>query len=69
MYANSIVELIGNTPLLHLPSLSDAGRGIQVYGKLECRNPGGSVKDADVIAACNKHGIAMVFTGRRHFTH
>ena len=31
--------------------------------------PGGSVKDSDVIAACNKHGIAMVFTGRRHFTH
>ena len=49
MYANSIVELIGNTPLLHLPSLSDAGRGIQVYGKLECRNPGGSVKDRSAL--------------------
>jgi phosphoribosylaminoimidazolecarboxamide formyltransferase/IMP cyclohydrolase len=31
--------------------------------------PGGSVKDADVIAACNEHGIAMIFTGRRHFKH
>jgi phosphoribosylaminoimidazolecarboxamide formyltransferase/IMP cyclohydrolase len=31
--------------------------------------PGGSVKDADSIAACNKHGIAMVFTGMRHFKH
>ena len=31
--------------------------------------PGGSVKDADVIAACNKHGLAMLFTGRRHFRH
>ncbi|MGL6095604.1 MAG: bifunctional phosphoribosylaminoimidazolecarboxamide formyltransferase/IMP cyclohydrolase, partial [Fimbriiglobus sp.] len=31
--------------------------------------PGGSVKDADSIAACDKHGIAMVFTGVRHFRH
>ncbi len=31
--------------------------------------PGGSVKDADVIAAADEHGIAMVFAGRRHFRH
>lgn len=31
--------------------------------------PGGSVKDAEVIAAANEHGIAMVFTGHRHFRH
>jgi len=31
--------------------------------------PGGSVKDAEVIAACNEVGIPMVFTGRRHFKH
>lgn len=31
--------------------------------------PGGSRKDADVIAACNQHGLCMVFTGRRHFRH
>ena len=31
--------------------------------------PGGSVKDADSIAACDKHGIAMLFTGVRHFRH
>jgi phosphoribosylaminoimidazolecarboxamide formyltransferase / IMP cyclohydrolase len=31
--------------------------------------PGGSKKDEDVIAACNEVGIAMVFTGRRHFKH
>ena len=30
--------------------------------------PGGSKKDDDVIAAADKHGIAMVFTGKRHFT-
>ena len=31
--------------------------------------PGGSVKDDEVIAAANDRGLAMVFTGRRHFRH
>ena len=31
--------------------------------------PGGSVRDEEVIAACDEHGIAMVFTERRHFRH
>ncbi len=31
--------------------------------------PGGSVRDGEVIAAANEHGIAMVFTGRRLFRH
>jgi phosphoribosylaminoimidazolecarboxamide formyltransferase/IMP cyclohydrolase len=31
--------------------------------------PGGSVRDAEVIDAANEHGIAMVFTGMRHFRH
>jgi len=31
--------------------------------------PGGSVRDQEVIDACNEHGIAMVFTGMRHFKH
>jgi len=31
--------------------------------------PGGSVKDHEVIAAADEHGLAMVFTGRRHFRH
>jgi phosphoribosylaminoimidazolecarboxamide formyltransferase/IMP cyclohydrolase len=31
--------------------------------------PGGSVRDAEVVAAADEHGIAMVFTGRRHFRH
>jgi phosphoribosylaminoimidazolecarboxamide formyltransferase / IMP cyclohydrolase len=31
--------------------------------------PGGSVRDAEVIAAADAHGIAMVFTGTRHFKH
>jgi phosphoribosylaminoimidazolecarboxamide formyltransferase/IMP cyclohydrolase len=31
--------------------------------------PGGSVRDDEVIAAANDHGMAMVFTGERHFRH
>jgi phosphoribosylaminoimidazolecarboxamide formyltransferase/IMP cyclohydrolase len=31
--------------------------------------PGGSVKDEEVIAAANEHNMAMVFTGIRHFLH
>ncbi len=31
--------------------------------------PGGAMRDKDVVAACNKHGIAMVLTGMRHFRH
>jgi phosphoribosylaminoimidazolecarboxamide formyltransferase/IMP cyclohydrolase len=31
--------------------------------------PGGSVKDGDSIAACDEHGLAMLFTGVRHFRH
>jgi phosphoribosylaminoimidazolecarboxamide formyltransferase/IMP cyclohydrolase len=31
--------------------------------------PGGSVRDDEVIAAADERGLAMVFTGRRHFRH
>ncbi len=31
--------------------------------------PGGSKRDAEVIAAADQHGMAMVLAGRRHFRH
>ena len=31
--------------------------------------PGGSLRDGEVIAAADEHGMAMVFTGKRHFRH
>lgn len=31
--------------------------------------PGGSIRDREIIAAANEHGMAMVFTGMRHFRH
>ena len=39
------------------------------YGISYIVQPGGSIRDEDVIAACNEFDIAMVFTGRRHFKH
>ena len=39
------------------------------YGVKAIIQPGGSIKDQDSIDACNKHGIAMVFTKIRHFKH
>ncbi len=39
------------------------------YGIRAVIQPGGSKKDAEVIAAADEHGIAMVFTGMRHFRH
>jgi phosphoribosylaminoimidazolecarboxamide formyltransferase/IMP cyclohydrolase len=31
--------------------------------------PGGSVRDEEIIAAANEHNLAMIFTGIRHFKH
>jgi phosphoribosylaminoimidazolecarboxamide formyltransferase/IMP cyclohydrolase len=39
------------------------------HGATAFIQPGGSVKDGDVIAAANRLGVAMVFTGVRHFRH
>jgi phosphoribosylaminoimidazolecarboxamide formyltransferase/IMP cyclohydrolase len=42
---------------------------IAAAGATAVVQPGGSVRDEEVIAAADEHGIAMVFTGRRHFRH
>jgi phosphoribosylaminoimidazolecarboxamide formyltransferase/IMP cyclohydrolase len=36
---------------------------------LAVAQPGGSMRDADVIAACDRLGLAMCFTRARHFRH
>ncbi|MGH2755818.1 MAG: bifunctional phosphoribosylaminoimidazolecarboxamide formyltransferase/IMP cyclohydrolase [Actinomycetota bacterium] len=38
-------------------------------GAVAVIQPGGSVRDDEVVAAADEHGIPMVFTGRRHFRH
>ena len=45
-----------------LDAIADAGATAVVQ-------PGGSVRDAEVVAAADERGLAMVFTGRRHFRH
>lgn len=42
---------------------------LAAHGVTAIIQPGGSVRDDESIAACNEHGIAMVFTGVRHFRH
>jgi phosphoribosylaminoimidazolecarboxamide formyltransferase / IMP cyclohydrolase len=39
------------------------------YGIHAVIQPGGSKKDAEIIAAADEHGMAMVLTGMRHFRH
>jgi phosphoribosylaminoimidazolecarboxamide formyltransferase/IMP cyclohydrolase len=39
------------------------------YGIAAVIHPGGSMRDAEVIAAADQHGMAMVLTGLRHFRH
>ena len=42
---------------------------VEIWLKAEWTNPGGSIKDDEVIAAANEHGVAMIFTGMKHFRH
>jgi phosphoribosylaminoimidazolecarboxamide formyltransferase/IMP cyclohydrolase len=44
----------------------DAASGVGIRAVIQ---PGGSMRDDDVIAAANEHGMAMVFTAMRHFRH
>src|SRR5579864_3993063 len=50
--AENIIELVGQTPMLHLARLVPAGAA-EVYAKLEYMNPGGSVKDRAAIGMIN----------------
>ena len=46
--------------------------GLDVAAELGIKaviQPGGSMRDNEVIAAANEHGMAMVLTGMRHFRH
>src|SRR3954468_22180363 len=43
--AGSVVDLIGNTPLIRLTPFESGLRNVELYAKAEWKNPGGSVKD------------------------
>src|SRR5271166_3757561 len=55
--ASSLLEKIGNTPLFRLERLVSELPGIELYGKAEFFNPGGSVKD--------RAGLNMILQGER----
>lgn len=48
-HGSSLLDAIGNTPLLRLPSLSALYPGVEILAKAEFLNPGGSVKDRPVL--------------------
>ena len=49
MKTSSIINLIGNTPLIKLKHASEI-TGCEIYGKAEFMNPGGSIKDRAALA-------------------
>ena len=59
----------GKTLAFVLPVIHRLQKLPSPYGIRAVIQPGGSKRDADVIAAADEHGMAMVFTGMRHFRH
>ena len=49
--------------------LRDGLAALASAGATAVVQPGGSKRDAEVIAAADQHGMAMVLAGRRHFRH
>lgn len=60
MLGETILERIGNTPLLRLRGLTPQFPGVQILGKAEWANPGGSVKDraaASIVTDAERRGL------------
>ena len=55
--ASSVLQLIGNTPLLSFRRVTKAVAPVEVFAKAEWYNPGGSVKD--------RAAMAMILEGER----
>jgi S-sulfo-L-cysteine synthase (O-acetyl-L-serine-dependent) len=55
--SQSVIDLIGNTPLVRLSSFERGLRNVELWAKAEWRNPGGSVKD--------RPAARMIFDGER----
>jgi phosphoribosylaminoimidazolecarboxamide formyltransferase/IMP cyclohydrolase len=59
-------SVLGSDAFFPFPDSIDL---ISEFGIKAVVQPGGSRNDAAVVEACNKYGIPMIFTGRRHFKH
>ena len=65
MIYNSVVDMIGNTPLLKIPEDVHGLRNIDVYAKLEYMNPFGSVKDRLAYGLMKDHVVDMKAKGQK----
>ncbi|HPM81733.1 MAG TPA: bifunctional phosphoribosylaminoimidazolecarboxamide formyltransferase/IMP cyclohydrolase [Candidatus Anammoximicrobium sp.] len=59
-------SILASDAFFPFPDSIDRAAGAGVTALIQ---PGGSVRDEEVIAACNQRGLPMIFTGRRHFKH
>jgi phosphoribosylaminoimidazolecarboxamide formyltransferase/IMP cyclohydrolase len=59
-------RVLASDAFIPFPDVIEAAAGAGIKAVIQ---PGGSVNDKASIEACDKHGIAMVFTGTRHFKH
>jgi phosphoribosylaminoimidazolecarboxamide formyltransferase/IMP cyclohydrolase len=59
-------SVMGSDAFFPFPDSIDTAAAAGVVAIIQ---PGGSKNDSDAVAACNRHGISMIFTGRRHFKH
>lgn len=58
--------ILASDAFFPFPDVVEAAAQVGVTAIIQ---PGGAMRDEESIEACNKHGLAMVFTGRRHFKH
>ena len=65
MNSRSLVDCIGNTPLIRLNKISDV-TGCEILGKAEFMNPGGSVKDRAALGMVRDAEKKQCFATRRH---
>ncbi len=59
-------SVLASDAFFPFPDSIEAAAAVGVVAVIQ---PGGSRNDPDVIAACNRHQVPMIFTGRRHFKH
>jgi phosphoribosylaminoimidazolecarboxamide formyltransferase/IMP cyclohydrolase len=62
----AVGSVMASDAFFPFPDAIDAAAAAGVTAVIE---PGGSRNDDEAIATCNRHGLAMIFTGRRHFKH
>jgi phosphoribosylaminoimidazolecarboxamide formyltransferase/IMP cyclohydrolase len=63
---NLVGAVMASDAFFPFPDCVEIADGEGIHAVIQ---PGGSIKDENSIDYCNKHNMAMVFTGTRHFKH